>query len=392
MKKISVIIFFFILLAAGIFLYFSQHKNTVQIANETKPAEGSKPNTNSVGNNASAQKLFVSGWLPYWEKENGVASLAGNMDLFDEINVFDYGVDQNGNVVDTAGVDSAPWPQLRKNMNVIPTILWSDTIAMHKIFSDQTLLNNHADGIIAMLGRENYSGIDIDYEGKDVADKNNFSAFLRLLHAKLQSENKTLECTVEARTEDNPPQGWSGTRAMAWANDYVILNNNCDSVRVMAYDQAFQTHGQHQLFEDPAENPTAPNADLQWAQKVMNYALKYIAPEKLMLGVPTYGWEFKIEKISTGYRYTRVGAISYPQAIKEAAQAGVTPTRDAGGELSFVYNTSNGQHLVTFSDAESVRQKIALAQQLKIKGISLFKIDGLSDLQLFPVMKNALGR
>lgn len=108
---------------------------------------------------------------------------------------------------------------------------------MRKIFSDSKLRGNHADKIVAMLEKNYFSGVDIDYEGKEIADKDDFSLFLKILHEKLQAwQNKVLNLTVEARTRDSPPAGFVGTSAMSYANDFSALNENCDSVTVMAYD------------------------------------------------------------------------------------------------------------------------------------------------------------
>lgn len=341
-----------------------------------------------------AAPLFISGWLPYWRKNEGVASLDGKMLLFNEINPFAFGVHSDGSIVDTLRIGSSPWTTLRAKADtakatIIPTILWTDAPAMHATFSDMDRLNKHTDAIIALLAKENFSGVDIDYEGKDIADRDSFSVFLENIHTKLRTVGKSLSCTVEARTEDIPPEGLIGTRAMSFANDFSALARSCDTVRLMAYDEVFQIHRSN-VFENANQAPSVPNADMAWVESVVRYALRYISPEKILLGVPTYGWEFQYEKRPQGYRYTRVKSVSYSEAIGEAQAARTVPVRDSGGEESFVYTVSGGNHIVTFSDAESVRQKIGLAKTYHLKGISLFKLDGLADPELFSILKESL--
>ena len=154
----------------------------------------------------------------------------------------------------------------------------------------------------------------------------------------------------------------------------------------MAYDQVFQENGIKQSFEDTSEIPSLPTADIRWVESVSRYALNYINPRKLVLGVPTYGWEFQLTKIPTGHRYTRVKSVSYPEKMDKNK---ALPQRGPGGELSFIYKAADGENMVTFSDAEAVRQKIKLAKDLGIRGISLFKIDGLADPEIFSAIKEA---
>lgn len=375
-----------VLILCGAVFYFS-NKSTKSVVLELNKNAAEKENDKV----SEKQDFFISGWLPYWRKAEGAQSLDGKINLFSEINPFALSVNPNGSLRDDIQLNNFPWPELRgaaekASVKVVPTILWGDAAAMHKIFSDDNLRAQHIDAIAELLQKNNFSGVDIDYEGKDMADREIFSGFMKELHAKLDASGKTMNCTVEARTQDVPPPGWSGTRAMAFANDFFALNRSCDSVRVMAYDQIFQTYGEKGSFVDTNSLPTAPNADNQWVEEVVRYALRSIAPEKLVLGVPTYGWEFKLTKLPDGYRYTRVKSVSFGEALAKAKTAGVEPMR-SGGELSFVYQAADGRHIITFSDAEAVRQKINIAQKFQLKGVSLFKLDGLADPELYSVLK-----
>lgn len=363
-------------------------QSTAQKSNEQKIAD-----KEAIKNNQLVEKIFVSGWLPYWKKTEGVDSLETNLNFFDEINPFAYGVDGNGNLQDTMQIKNAPWQKLRveankENVKIIPTIIWADDLAMHKIFSDSKMEDAHIENIMKMLEINDFSGVDIDYEGKNVADKEAFSVFLEKLHQKLQAQKKSLSCTVEARTQDETPKSLVGTRAMSFANDFSALNNFCDIVRLMAYDQMFQIYRSN-IFEKNDSVPLVANADNQWTQSVVDYALRYISADKILLGIPTYGWEFRFAKIDSGYRYTRIKSVSYEEAIEKMKSAGVTQKR-VFGELSFVYTIGDSNHIITYEDAETIRQKIELAKKNKLKGVSFFKLDGLTDPEIFSVIKKTM--
>lgn len=376
--------------------------------------------TGNVGDESvkKEKKLFVSAWVPYWATDAGLkvleesrSSAEGN--VFSEINPFAFEVRSDGTLEDRAKVTGAVWKKARAEMEqqgvrVVPTVLWGDAQAMHRIFGDDALRSGHIQKLLSMTEEQNFPGIDIDYEGKDVADKENFSQFLAELHGAFSSRGKDVRCTVEARDRDDVPEDLSGVRAMGWANDFSVLARACDEVRVMAYDQVFQVH-RAKTFEEKGDVPYAPNADIAWVKGVMRYALKYIPAEKLMLGVPTYGWEFRVTPIAGGYRYERVRSVTYAQVTEivqktengkqkteqDIRNAGGEETRNtelgarnAGGERDFMYEAADGRHLVNFSDAKTIAQKLELARTLGIKGVSIFKIDGLSDPGMFKAIEN----
>lgn len=387
MKKFILFFLLIILIIIGITLFVSHKKSQpIQFATHEIDQPAAEKETKKIA--TENQPLFIAGWLPYWSKSPGAASFEENIALFNEIHPFAFEVNSDGSLKDVLQIKNQPWPDLisqaqSKNISVNPTILWGDAAAMHNVFSDSSLLNNHIGSIDKMLADNNFPGVDIDYEGKDIADRDLFSNFLKLLHEKLAANSKTINCTVEARIGNVPPAGWSGTRAMAWANDYSALDKYCDTITIMAYDQSFLVNGTKSSFEDNSNIPHAPNADNSWVENVIKYTLQIIDPQKMILGVPTYGWEFTYNKTPTGYSYTRFQSVSFIQAMAEAQKTGSTPARDSGGELSFTYQSDGQNHIVTFSDADAVRQKIDLARKYALKGISLFKIDGLSDPALF---------
>ncbi|MDR3559188.1 MAG: glycosyl hydrolase family 18 protein, partial [Candidatus Pacebacteria bacterium] len=293
---------------------------------------------------------------------------------------FAYGVASDGSLIDKAQINVAPWPELfsqirRKNIKIVPTILWTDAAAMHQTFVNSNLAEKNIDAIASMLTKNNFAGVDIDYEGKNIADRDNFSVFLEVLHQKIAPMGKTLECAVEARTQDAPPPGFAGIRAMSWANDFSAMNKYCDVVQIMAYDQTLQTE-RAATFEIAEDLPAAPNADASWVKSVVEYSLRYISPQKLTLGIPTYGWEFKIVKTSAGWHYAELKSLDYSQALAEAKAAKATPSRTNGGELRFTFQTADGEHLVTFEDAEAIGDKITLAKNFHLGGVSFFKLDG----------------
>ena len=272
-----------------------------------------------------------------------------------------------------------------------------------------------------MIGLE-FDGIDIDFEGKHAETKDYFSTFLKGLSKRMG--NKWIYCSIESRTpldsryESTPPAD-----ATQYANDYVAIGKYCDRVEIMAYDQ-----GAIDLKLNAARAaPYVPVSDPAWAEKVLNVAAAQIPKKKLVLGIATYGYEYSVKPLSvSGYRYDLQWAFNPRYATELAAQLGITPVRNSADELSFIYKpttttaTVSGDttaattapadsnnasivstvysqatiaaqlqppfNIVWWSDAKAISDKVALAKKLGIKGVSIFKLDGGEDPNMWGVL------
>lgn len=376
-----------------------------------------------------AASLEVSGWLPYWREATSTARALEKLDHLTEINPFVYDIKSDGTLHDYAGIDKEPWISLiaeakRKKVRVIPTIMWSDAAAMHRILGNYESRVALEDEILAEVTKHGFDGIDIDFEGKWYETRDHFSTFLKGLQ--MRFPKKWVMCTIEARTpldsryESTPPEG-----AGQYANDYKAIHKYCDRVRIMAYDQ-----GAIDLRLNRAANqaPYVPVADVRWVEKTIKEALKFIPKHKISIGVPTYGYEYRVTPLSEqGFRYERQWALNPKYAHDLIAEYGVVAKRNAAGELSFTYipthnekgdptavphafqqsqvaavslgainqNTvgnaaavvTNGTYnIVWWSDAKAIEDKIKLAKKLGVRGISVFKIDGGEDPAIWSIL------
>jgi len=346
----------------------------------------------------------TSGWIPYWRAQAGVDSTTPNLDTLSEINPFVYSVKQNGDLFVSDPLEEARWQQLRiasdnQGIRFIPTVMWSNADAMHTVFSDPELRRNHVRSIVAEVFRQNLDGIDIDYEAKYAKTRPYFSLFLQDLYNAM-GYNKWIMCTIEARTpltaRYSSPE--SIPSDIEYANDFSEINKYCNRVRIMAYDQ-----GRIDLqLNKTKDHPYIPVADIDWVRKVMELTAEEIDKNKLVIGVPTYGYEYDMFLDSDGdIRYSRLWSFN-PGYAKETQDAlGLTPTRNSAGELFLTYSAHqsldpaiplpNATRVMSWSDAEAVRQKAKLAKELGLRGIAVFKFDGGEDQGVWNVLRGYVG-
>lgn len=123
-----------------------------------------------------------------------------------------------------------------------------------------------------------------------------------------------------------------------------------------------------------------------------------------MLGIPTYGYEYEVSWNDNVTTYQEVRAWDYFDAMDRADSLGISPTRNNAGELSFTFTSStyiqapldlinyvsstepavlmthdpnaSTTFFVSFPDAVSELQKVALAKQYGLRGVMFFKMDG----------------
>ncbi len=369
---------------------------------------------------AATSKFYYAGWLPFWKKQSGANNIALSLEKFQEISPFSYEVGSNGKLIDVLKIKEGFWPAwlsaLRDmKIKIIPTIAWFDGPAIHKLLSNKTTRISHENAITKLVKDNKFDGIDIDYEAKLAETNPYFATFIYGLAIRLHPLGKTLSCTIEARMPVSSRYSQTGTAEdTQYTNDYATLNKYCDEVRIMAYDQGMidvkldAQKGNGELY--------APVADPDWAEKVLKEAMKTISPKKIMLGIPTYGYEYQVTWEDGTATYQRLRSHTFFQAVIRSATVGSLPKRNSAGELSFTYSTSsfvegvsknltwyvssskplaitsNGTdspvtRLVSFSDAGAAKQKIELAKKLGLRGVVFFKWDSEQDPTLWQAMK-----
>jgi spore germination protein YaaH len=387
----------------------------------------------ATASSSSSSKLEVSGWIPYWRAEAGTSDTRKHLSQLTGVNPFGYTVRGDGTLNDAMNVKGATWSKFikdakAKKVRVIPTIMWSDGAATHAVLSDPAKRAEHVRQIVDAVEKNNFDGIDIDYEGKRAETRPYFSAFLKELSTELDKKkgNKWLECTIEvrmpleARYSGTPPAG------IEYANHLPDINKYCDRVRVMTYDQ--QT-ADVQLNRKHAGQLYAPISDVAWVEKTLKHMMKDIDKRKLVMGIPTYGyiWQVMPNTSGTGFSYIKMEAFNPRYGTQTAAEYGITPTRQASGEMGFSYvpkdnhpslpsqsqlsaqaprGTSSANLAaagalmlakkerrqapliyLTWSDAGAIKQKVDLAKKLGIRGVAVFKFDGGQDAGMWGALK-----
>ncbi|MBU6321736.1 MAG: peptidoglycan-binding protein [Patescibacteria group bacterium] len=370
--------------------------------------------------------LEVSGWIPYWRAAVGSADAEGHMSAFSSIMPFGYVVQNDGSINDAFGLSSpvsttsAALLSSAKNANVkvVPTVMWSNGSAISAILSNASTRQALEDRVANLVTANGFAGIDIDFENKTAETKNYFSTFLKGLRMRLGT--KLLYCAVEPRTpvadryDGTPPAD-----ATEYANDYAAIGRYCDRVEIMAYDQQTADVALDKA-KTAAGGPYVPIADPDWVKAVVNLAAQSIPKSKIVIGIPTYGYEWQVTPLQiSGFSFDLQWAFNPRYATALAASLGITPTRNEAGELSFIYNpakvpaavaaaaavgettASSGTgltsttpsyrdgaslpaadgtyNIVWWEDAKAVADKIALAKTLGVAGVAFFKLDGSED-------------
>lgn len=360
--------------------------------------------------------FYYGAWLPFWTTTAGEQDIAIHLNSLNEVSPFSYKIVGGGMIMDSLKIDTGVWDgwfsAVRSDgLKIIPTIAWFNAGEIYDLLSKATTRQAEEVKITQLVTSNSFDGIDIDFEGMSPATREYYSLFIKGLAIRLHPLGKKLTCTVVPRT---PPSSLyvNIPANIVYPENYPLLNKYCDEVRLMAYDQETvdlklnATKGNGNLY--------SPVADPDWVTKIIQYAVQYINPKKIMLGIPTYGYEYEVSWANGETTYQRVRAFDFYAAMDRADQVGKAPVRNNAGELSLVYasttyiqdspgliNTIQSTQppelatinpnatttfFISFPDATSELQKVVLAKQYGLRGVVFFKADG----QMDPAIWNLL--
>ncbi len=206
--------------------------------------------------------------------------------------------------------------------------------------------------------QKGYRGVDVDFENLGAALAAPYAAFIEQLHRRLSPMGRAVQTTLPAKTSaDQPGELYEG-------HDYAALGRAADSVLLMAYEWG-NTYSQPQAV-----------SPLPQVEEVLRYALSVIPAEKIVLGLPTYGYDWHLP-----YRAgTAARSLSPQEALALARQYGARIEYDEAAQAPwFRYYAPNGEHEVWFQDARSAQALLTLSAANGLRGVALWNLT-----RLFP--------
>ena len=113
-------------------------------------------------------------------------------------------------------------------------------------------------------------------------------------------------------------------------------------------------------------------APLPQVRQVLAYGVSEIPPEKIFMGVPNYGYDWKLPFEPKVSKATMIGN---EEAIQIAASAGATILYDTSAQSPHFNYTQNGEaHEVWFEDVRSIEAKFNLLDELTLYGAGYWNV------------------
>jgi spore germination protein len=226
-----------------------------------------------------------------------------------------------------------------------------DSDLAHQIFINNdvqdTLLNN----IVQVMKEKKYSGLNIDFEYLYQQDRELYNDFLRRVVSRLHPLGYTVSTAIA------PKYSREQKGLLYEAHDYKAHGEIVDFVVIMTYEWGW------------SGGPPMAVAPISEVRKVIEYALTEIPNQKIMMGMPLYGYDWTLPYVKGG---GWAKSLSPQAAVQLAIRYGVAIQYDENSQSPFFkYTDAQGkEHVVWFEDARSVQAKYDFVKEKNLLGVS----------------------
>lgn len=285
--------------------------------------------------------------------------LRRELSFLSTLTVFGYGFTESGELIppdDDVVLEEA------KSAGVAPVLLlssitengnFSSERASH-LFRQTALQNTVLYALADVMQQKGYRGLDIDFEYVNPEDAEAFQGFV-------ENAVRIMNGYGFFVNVDLAPKASEEQRGLLYeAHNYAALGNAADTVLLMTYEWGY-TYG-----PPMAVAPIGPVTD------VVDFALTQIPNNKILLGVPNYGydWALPFEK-----GITRAVVYGNQYAVTVAGRVGTEIQYDEVSQSPFYYYQSRGvEHVVWFEDVRSIQTKLDLMLEGDLLGVGYWNL------------------
>ena len=273
---------------------------------------------------------------------------------------FTYGFNYNGDLI------------IPKDENLIAsaanfktsTLLHLSTLTENGTFSNELasavlnseqIQNRLISAVENVVFQKGFKGIDIDFEFVLPNESVLYAQFVEKIKNRLNPQGIVVYSALAPKTSASQKGN------LYEGHNYGLLGNSSNGVLLMTYEWGY-TYG-----------PPMAVAPINSVKKVLEYALSEIKPEKIFLGIPNYGYDWKLP-FEKGKSKAR--SISNVEAYELALKYNRKILFDNLSQTPyFNYTDENGAaHEVWFEDARSVSAKYNLIKEFNLFGAGFWNL------------------
>lgn len=271
-----------------------------------------------------------------------------------ELLVFSYGFTFEGNLVpppqDDLWMIETAWNQGAEPLMVLtPFSGGAFNNQLIKVLVENIELQEKLIGQILETVRDRgYAGVDIDFEYILPENRAQYAEFVGKVRQTMNENGYRVSVALAPKVSDDQKG------LLVEGVDYTLLGENADAVFLMTYEWGY-TYG-----------PPMAVAPLDKVREVVEYAVTKISAEKLILGIPNYGYDWPLP-YERGV--TRARTIGNVQAVEIAAEYGAAIEYAPIAQSPwFTYRQNGMEHVVWFEDVRSIDAKWNLVKEYGLSG------------------------
>ncbi len=307
----------------------------------------------------AALTRHVLGWHPWWA--SSTAYLSYDYSAMTHIAYFSYETDTTtGGYKSIHSWNSTPIIDYAhaRGVKVLLTVTNFGNAQNSALLSDTARQNTMITTLISLLKARNGDGVNFDLESIPAAQRSNLVSFMRRAANAIRAQVPGAEISMAT-----PAVDWSD----AW--DYAQLGQICDALVMMGYNYYWSG--------STTAGPVAPLVGGKYnvTNSVMTYLNAGVAPERLWLGVPWYGYDFVVTS-SARMSPTVSGstASSRTYAVAEPMAATYGKTFDGIYDVPWFSYQSSTWRQVWYDDSMSLGMKYAMAIAKNLGGIGIWAL------------------
>ena len=217
-----------------------------------------------------------------------------------------------------------------------------DPLRLRTILSSPTSRQNCIRQMIDLLP-PNVAGVQVDFESVEGPYRTQFLAFLDSLSASLHDRGLLLTIAIPAKRSEWEAPGY----------DFAGIGRVCDSITIMTYDEHY------------AGGEAGPIASLPWMTEALDYAIRYIPRQKILLGIPVYGYDWSSAA-------TAMIPMRDIRALIARTNAQVLWS-DPAVEPYFYYWQGRVKHTVWYENELSAKIRLGFVKSYRLRGIAIWR-------------------